>query len=65
MGLFSPSLPCESCGSYRNVRPEGSRTKPRLTSWERLKLEEEGLTPVVNPNRTHWLCPPCSEKFSD
>jgi hypothetical protein len=54
---------CEQCGSITDITEQPSYTAyepPRLASWKRLLLDEEGLGEPPNPNRCPWLCPECA-----
>lgn len=56
-------LACENCGSTLGVEHEGSRTayaRERLSCWQRLKLDGEGLGEQPDPNRDPWLCRDCA-----
>jgi len=56
---------CERCGQVTDVTEQPSYTayeRPRLPSWERLLLDDEGLGSAPDPNRCPWLCAVCADE---
>jgi hypothetical protein len=60
--------PCERCGTTEGVDVRSSRTMypaPRLSSWERMLLDDEGLGEPPDPNAPPWLCPECAKEHDE
>lgn len=60
---------CEQCEATAGVEYEGSRTAyavPSVNAWQRLLLDDEGLTrELPDPNTGMWLCRDCAKDYQD
>lgn len=62
-----PNRECEHCGiknvAVTLVRSRTAYSKPTMSAWKRLLIDEEGLGEIPDPNQPSWLCPPCAEAY--